>query len=200
MGLLTGVAEIMLLLLLLPLSVSGHGNMVWPPVWWDVGGQVGLTPGASCYAGYDYTFLDDPGKTGANCMWYTNYTHIVGEPTLAPEMRTFPKIEPQYQDYISTMPWMAPGSTPVYTPCGAAGGFAYGSYAENSEFQDVVVTEWTIGATEVAGWGQVANHGGGYSYRLCKLGPGGKAALTEECFQQTPLRFASEMSWVQLGE
>ena len=30
----------MLLLLLLPLTVSGHGNMVWPPVWWDVGGQV----------------------------------------------------------------------------------------------------------------------------------------------------------------
>ena len=30
----------MLLLLLLPLSVFGHGNMVWPPVWWDIGGQV----------------------------------------------------------------------------------------------------------------------------------------------------------------
>jgi len=55
-------------------------------------------------------------------MWYSNYTHIVGEPTLAPEMRTFPKIEPQYQEYISTFPWMAPGSAPVYTPCGAAGG------------------------------------------------------------------------------
>merc|ERR1711971_757180 len=115
-------------------------------------------------------------------------------------MRTFPKIEPQYQDYISTFPWMAPGSAPVYTPCGAAGGnpigcpegaaggpgqdcgypygggFAYGPNAENFDFQDVVVTEWTIGGTEVAGWGQVANHGGG------------KAALTEECFQQTPLR------------
>ena len=77
--------------------------------------------------------------------------------------------------------------------------------AENFDLQDVVVTEWTIGATAVAGWGQVcfltgfylsssqlvrepdymtihnpnqrdsfqvANHGGGYSYRLCKLGPG----------------------------
>jgi len=216
--------EMFHLLFLLPLSVSGHGNMVWPPVWWDVGGQVGLSPGASCYAGYEYTFLDDPGKSGANCLWYTNYTHIVGEPTLPPEMRTFPNIEPYMEDYIATFPWMAPGSAPVYTPCGAAGGnplgcpegapggpgedcgypygggFAYGPKAENFDFQDVIVTEWKIGATEVAGWGQVANHGGGYSYRLCKLGPGGKADLTEECFQQTPLRFASDMSWVQVGE
>jgi len=174
----------MLHLLLLPLCVSGHGNMVWPPVWWDIGGQVGLTPGASCFAGHEYTFLDDPAKSGANCLWYTNYTHIVGEPTLAPEMRTFPNIEPYLED------------------CGYpyGGGFAYGPNAEDFEFHDVVVTEWTIGGTEVAGWGQVANHGGGYSYRLCKLGPGGKADLTEECFQQTPLRFASDMSWVQVGE
>ena len=27
--------------------------------------------------------------------------------------------------------------------------------AENFDLQDVVVTEWTIGATAVAGWGQV---------------------------------------------
>ena len=71
--------------------------------------------------------------------------------------------------------------------------------AENFDLQDVVVTEWTIGATPVAGWGQVciltpfylsslfpsqlprllsvANHGGGYSYRLCKLGPGEPPSL-----------------------
>ena len=35
------------------------------------------------------------------------------------------------------------------------GGFAYGPNAEDFEFHDVVVTEWTIGGTEVAGWGQV---------------------------------------------
>ena len=29
------------------------------------------------------------------------------------------------------------------------------------------------------GWGIIANHGGGYSYRLCKEGED----LTEECFQ-----------------
>ena len=35
------------------------------------------------------------------------------------------------------------------------GGFAYGPNAEDFEFHDVIVTEWTIGGTEVAGWGQV---------------------------------------------
>merc|ERR1712002_981597 len=52
----------------------------------------------------------------------------------------------------------------------------------------------------MGGWGIAANHGGGYSYRLCKLGEGGRAALTEECFQETPLKFGSEFSWVQTGD
>ena len=33
--------------------------------------------------------------------------------------------------------------------------------------------------TVQVGWGIIANHGGGYSYRLCKDGQ----ELTEECFQ-----------------
>ena len=40
-------------------------------------------------------------QSGANCLWYTNYTHIVGEPTLAPEMRTFPNIEPYLEVHTS---------------------------------------------------------------------------------------------------
>ena len=35
-----------------------------------------------------------------------------------------------------------------------------------------------------------ANHGGGYSYRLCKIPPEGRSGLTEECFQQGHLAFA----------
>ena len=80
------------------------------------------------------------------------------------------------------------------------GGFSYGPLAETFDFRDIVTTEWRLGGREVAGWGTVANHGGGYSYRLCKVGPGGRAELTEECFQRTPLKFASAMSWVQYGE
>ena len=43
-------------------------------------------------------------QSGANCLWYTNYTHIVGEPTLAPEMRTFPNIEPYLEVFFICYP------------------------------------------------------------------------------------------------
>ena len=49
------------------------------------------------------------------------------------------------------------------------------------------------------GWGISANHGGGYSYRLCRA-PSEGEALTEECFQQTVLRFSGDTQWVQYGD
>ena len=171
-------------------------------------------------------------------MWFTDNTKIKGEATLKPELRTFAKVELGAEEKISRNPWMAPGSAPVFSPCGVAGdiedtstivskrssggnpkgcpegappgrgqdcgpyggGFSYGPLAQNFDFKDMVTTEWRVGGTEVAGWSTVANHGGGYSYRLCRLGPGGRAELTEECFQRTPLKFASSSSWVQYGE
>jgi len=211
------------LLLLAPiLSVSGHGNMVWPPVWTDAGGQVGLTPGGSCVAGYQYFFDDDRSKTGSTCMWYTNYTMKEGDATIDPSMRTFANIEEMFEPYIENNPWMAPGSAFIYSGCGIAGGnplgcpegspsqpgqdcspygggFSYGPRAEDFEFADVVITEWTRGEVVTAGWGMVANHGGGYSYRLCKVPEKGMSGLTEECFQQTPLKFASNKQWIQTG-
>jgi len=213
--------SVFILATLTPL-VAGHGNMVWPPVWWDRGGFTGLKEGQHCSAGKDLTF-GDALRTGVNCMWYTNYTHIPEEATLDPEYRTFPNIEPWAESYISKNPWMSPGSAPVFTPCGAVGGnphgcpiggagghgqdcgypygggFSYGPKAEDLEFQDVVTTEWVAGETVPVGWGQVANHGGGYQYRLCKLPEEGKSALTEECFQQTPLTYAHDRQWVQYG-
>jgi hypothetical protein len=51
---------------------------------------------------------------------------------------------------------------------------------------------------EVA-WGIVANHGGGYSYRLCKVPEDGLGYITEDCFQQTPLDFVGDTQWVQFG-
>ena len=110
----------MFLLLLLP-SARSHGNLVWPPVWWDRGGQVGLSQGASCQAGAQYAFHNDSAKSGANCFWHTNYTHIVGQRTLEPGLRTYPRIEDWAEDVVARNPWMAPGSAPVFSPCGAAG-------------------------------------------------------------------------------
>ena len=36
--------------------------------------------------------------------------------------------------------------------------------------QDVVTTEWVAGGMAEVGWGIIANHGGGYQYRLCRWG------------------------------
>ena len=55
------------------------------------------------------------------------------------------------------------------------------------------------GKTAEVGWGLLANHGGGYSYRLCKL-EASRSELTEECFQKTPLRFANNLQWIQTGQ
>jgi hypothetical protein len=46
-------------------------------------------------------------------------------------------------------------------------------------------------------YGIYANHAGGFSYRLCKLGADGLAGATEECFQKTPLDFASDNTTVR---
>jgi len=205
------------------LSVSGHGNMVWPPIWQDEGGRIGLSPGMSCYPGAELIFDGDKEKIGAACFWYNNYTHIEGEPTIASHMRTFANIEPWAESFVARNPWMAPGSAQIFTPCGAAGGnplgcpvggpmkpgrqcddygggFGYGPHAEDYDFKEVIITEWKRGETAMVGWGMVANHGGGYSYRLCKVPEAGASEITEECFQKTPLKFASNEQWIQVGD
>ena len=71
---------------LLPLAlVQGHGNMVSPPSWFDVGGKGGLSVKARCenHGGYD----------AGGCMWFTNETFIPGDPTLPEEFRTYQDIE-----------------------------------------------------------------------------------------------------------
>jgi len=200
-------------MLLLPLfslllGVQGHGNMVWPPTWFDSYGLTGLTPGHQCQA--------DGGTEVGACMWYTNYTFTDGMVTLPDEMRT-------YQDWcpgcFDPHPWRAPGAAPVYSPWGVmggnplgcpigdpashscpGGGFSNGLSAESmmaaGMFPGVITTQWTRGRAEQVGWGIIANHGGGYSYRLCKEGED----VTEECFQKTVLDFVGDVQWVQYGE
>merc|ERR1711935_227039 len=217
-----------------PLFVLGHGALMWPPSWFDPGGEIGLTPGGLMIGEY---------KTAPN-MWYNNWTFIPGEPTLDPSLFSMPDfhgdayavwdnkhcfIDPRepydvcptwYPTNFDKNPWMAPGSAAVFSPCGIAGGnpfgvdgcegdptdfctwggYAYGPDARAwSGLKEAVTTDWHRGAKEKVGWALKANHGGGYSYRLCKVGEGGPSVVTEECFQEIPLMFASENSWVQYG-
>lgn len=48
--------------------------------------------------------------------------------------------------------------------------------------------QWVKGRFERVAWAISANHGGGYSYRLCKADT---VNITEACFQQTPLEFGN---------
>ena len=80
------------------------------------------------------------------------------------------------------------------------GGYGWGPDARVYRFRDVVATEWKRGSVVDVAWSIWANHGGGYSYRLCKLPADGRDGLTEECFQQSPLAFVGEMQWAQWGK
>lgn len=126
-------------------------------------------------------------------------------------------------DTTAFNPWRAPGSAPIDSPCGVfggnyngcpddvngsnpeffpfgdcpGGGSSYGPKGESIHYPNVKKTGWQPGATVEVGWSVSANHGGGYSYRLCQVPKGGKLALTEECFQQKPLQFEGDTSWIQ---
>jgi len=150
--------------------------------------------------------------------WFTNYTFIPGEKTLDPSMRSYPQLEKFGDPEYDRHPWMSPGSAPVVSGCGASGGnpdglvgttdlianqggWSYGPLAEDfymaPGFPDVVTTEWKAGSVEEASWWFFANHGGGYSYRLCKVPEEGMVGLTEECFKRGQLDFFGDKQWVQ---
>ena len=128
------------------------------------------------------------GGNGGACMWFSNYTFIPGKPTRPKFMRTYNDYESH--DWTARNPWRAPGSAPIFSPCGAAGGnskgckmvekgrcpgggYLNGPLAEHyyKHLKNVPVTEWSIGATVEVAWGIFANHGSGcsISYRLCKV-------------------------------
>ena len=74
-------------------------------------------------------------------------------------------------------------------PC-VVGGFAYGpdardSYKQGNLGSNIKRTKWARGSVVEAAYIMYSNHGGGYSYRLCKQ----SSHLTEECFQAGHLDF-----------
>jgi len=197
--------------------VSGHGNMVLPHNWFDAYGLVGATAHEGC-------------STRA-CFWFTNYTFIEGEPTMAVDspLRTYAKSDPK--GFLLHNPWGSPGSAKVFSPCGVYGGnpqgcpvgdkssagqecpfggFGYGPDSldeygsstprEYGGFNDMLTTTWKRGSVQEAHWAIKANHGGGYTYRLCKLPEEGVTGLTEECFQAGNLKFVGDKQWIQWND
>lgn len=110
-------------------------------------------------------------------------------------------------------PWRAPGRAPVYSPCGIAGGVyrGPGGHPGNGGFAPAGVPlgfdgrnlsmntpiEWEAGSKQEVAAAVNANHGGGYSYRLCRKIAGQE--VTEECFKQGHLKFSGNKQWLQWG-
>ena len=108
-------------------------------------------------------------------------------------------------DWTRFNPWRAPGSAPVFDPCGRAGGGpvptgGHGEYTNttHASFGDMgskVLPKypsgavWKAGATVETIWSVRANHGGGWQYRLCPLE---QMPCTEAQFQQLPMDFAAD--------
>lgn len=114
------------------------------------------------------------------------------------------------EDWTKSNPWRAPGSAPVFDPCGMASGgpretpghgeYTNTTYAKVGDKGSLLPkmhsgAVWQAGAVVETTWSIRANHGGGWQYRLCPA----NATLTEECFQQTPIPFAGN-SRLQLAD
>ena len=147
----------------------------------------------------------------------------IPEPMSQPEVKCIGQQGENDPGKLATFPWSAPGATPIWSPCGtlggnkdgctgeedetfgdccgdSCGGFGLGDNAENYDWPDIPITEWMAGSYQEVAWYVDANHAGGYSYRLCKMPEGGISAVTEECFQQTPLDFVGDEQWVNYNQ
>mmetsp|Transcript_9038 Transcript_9038/g.18243 ORF Transcript_9038/g.18243 Transcript_9038/m.18243 type:complete len:403 (-) Transcript_9038:115-1323(-) len=114
-------------------------------------------------------------------------------------------------DYFFYSPWRAPGFAPVIDSCGVAGGRTQGpggfgasyvntTHAKIGDLGSIMLgardtgVVWEAGTEVEVAWTIQANHGGGYSYRLCPLG----SILDETCFNKKPLQMVGQ-SWLRWG-
>merc|ERR1712226_1828712 len=81
------------------------------------------------------------------------------------------------------------------------GTWSYGSAAIDPDLNLAsMVTKWARGSIVPVGFVAIY-HGGGYTYRLCKMPLEGKEGLTEECFIKNILKFAENKTyWRGAGE
>ena len=133
-----------------------------------------------------------------------------GNATHEKELRTYNiDNDSKLGDWTSWNPWRSPGTAgmgnPAFQPCGVNSGskpsFPDPPAAGQPQFGNgtdlppsVTSTEWRQGSVVNAEWSIYANHGGGYSYRLCKKQPG--QSITEACYQQLPLAFADDKTTI----
>eukprot|EP00656_Telonema_subtile_P029505 TRINITY_DN32625_c0_g1_i1.p1 TRINITY_DN32625_c0_g1~~TRINITY_DN32625_c0_g1_i1.p1 ORF type:complete len:261 (+),score=49.07 TRINITY_DN32625_c0_g1_i1:298-1080(+) len=115
-------------------------------------------------------------------------------------------------DFYYYSPWRAPGYAPVIDSCGVAGGrlpgqgpggfgavFVNTSHASLGDLGSKTLqprdtgVQWQAGRVYEVAWSPQANHGGGYSYRLCPA----SRSLDEDCFFENPVSMVgrSALRW-----
>ena len=98
--------------------------------WREAGHLKDSCPKAATSAGVDCTPSTCDCSLGSSPHWYTNYTFIPPgvKPTIGPDspMRTWFPEGTGFPDNIGgqppNTPWRAPGTAPLYSPCGISGG------------------------------------------------------------------------------
>lgn len=145
------------------------------------------------------------------CMWFSQPTVIPGEATVNQAAhRTYNvKVAEGPDDWTRRMPWRSPGTAPVLgSGCGLAGGnplpipnggntpAGVKQGLDGLKLPETRPTVWRKGDEVEVAWAMTANHGGGYSWRLCKKSNN----ISEECFQRQVLRFAGNVSWLQYSD
>lgn len=135
--------------------------------------------------------------------WFSgDHSYMVGNATIADDacgLLTCAQCAQNKNGCASTRlaraPWRAPGTAILDGgPCGTIGwDGAVGrdpSITNGADLPPVTPAPvWTVGGVQKVAWGLAVNHGGGYSYRLCRRPGNASTPLTEECFQKTPLEF-----------
>lgn len=225
-------------------SASGHGGMLWPPIWQDRYGvpidqlfdhYVSSKPDKSFWYIRSHPWDRDPINDRAYInpkIWATDqaYTGGIGPefegtgPLTNDNNENLPEQDRCYGECVTLrQPWAAPGQTrslgggcgiyggnpngcpahndtrPAGSACGQddnRGMISKGSDARFVEFPKMITTEWEIGSVQEVAWSTSGGHHGGYTFRLCKLGSEGRPGITEECFANNVLEFATNFTMV----
>ena len=136
-----------------------------------------------------------------------------GDPAEEHKLRTYNiDNDSRFGDWGKWNPWRSPGTAgkgnPKFQPCGVNSGGSAASGDPPAAGQPIFAngtdlpalkntTTWAAGSVVEASWSIYANHGGGYSYRLCKKDGSASGGVTEECYQQTPLDFATDTTEIR---
>jgi len=178
----------------------------------DADGNLTLANGQSCfwYSHGCTIFCDECDGVTARDRNTCPNKKIPNATICDPNLRTVNRFaecgSPEDRYYFN--PWRAPGSAPVFDPCGMAGGGVYRgwngagvqykntTHAIQGELGSVVLpvrdtgVVWKAGEVVEVSWTMRTNHGGGYQWRIAAA----DQPLTEENFQKNPLPFDGKPS------